>query len=313
MAAVCSVTACRAEDPLRAPSKDGQSQDYGLRLVRNVAYRDYHAGEDETKNKNKLDLYLPRTKRDFPVLFFIHGGAWIRGDKDEFGIYSTLGMFLARRGIGAVFPNYRLSPGVRHPEHIKDVARAFAWTYKNIPQYGGRPDQIFVGGHSAGGHLAALLATDERYLKAVGLSLSVIKGAVPISGVFRLHDFELLSAGMPTVPGSRNPSMPRIQGRQNLLSLVFGSDAKDKKEASPISHVHQGLPPFLIIYADSDMLGLPQMAREFDKALQKEKCDVTILEVKKRNHLSVIINAPSDEDPVAVAVKDFIARHTPAR
>ena len=99
------------------------------------------------------------------MLLFLHGGGWVIGGKDDyFGLYGygTIARCLAERGLVVVLPNYRLSPGVRHPEHIKDVARAFAWTVKNIESYAGRPDQIIVSGHSAGGHLAALLATDDE-------------------------------------------------------------------------------------------------------------------------------------------------------
>ena len=86
------------------------------------------------------------------MIFFVHGGAWRHGDKRYLGVYSSLAMCLARHGLGTVVPNYRLSPAVQHPEHIKDVARAFAWTRKHIGNYGGCPDQIFVSGHSAGAH-----------------------------------------------------------------------------------------------------------------------------------------------------------------
>src|SRR5262249_54396104 len=117
----------------------------------------YYTGADAHAAKNKLDLYLPQGHKDFPILFFIHGGPWQRGDKSR---YVKLGDRFARNGIGTVIISYRLSPAVKHPEHAKDVARAFAWTHNNIAARGGRADQIFVCGHSAGGHLAALLACD---------------------------------------------------------------------------------------------------------------------------------------------------------
>src|SRR3954447_11650612 len=131
-----------------------------------VADIDYYQGADADPIKHKLDLFLPKGHKDFPVLFFVHGGAWRQGDKNFFGFYSSLGKFYARRGIGTVVTNYRLSPKVTHPEHIKDVARAFAWTSKNISKYGGNPTALFLCGHSAGGHLVSLLATDRNYLKA---------------------------------------------------------------------------------------------------------------------------------------------------
>src|SRR5262249_5248660 len=148
----------------------------------------YYDGEDADKNKHKLDLYLPKGKKDFPIMFFVHGGAWVSGDRNYFGIYSSIGQAFARNGIGAVVISYRPSPKVQHPEHIKDVARAFAWTHKNIGKHGGNPDAILLCGHSAGGHLVALLATDEGYLRSEGLTLKAIKGAIPMSGVYLITD-----------------------------------------------------------------------------------------------------------------------------
>ena len=139
----------------------------------------YHDGEYADRHKHKLDLFLPKGAKDFPVLFFIHGGAWTSGDRK---LYGALGHVFARNGIATVVISYRLSPAVQHPAHIEDVARAFAWTHKHIAEYGGRADRIFVTGQSAGGHLAALLATHEQYLQAHHLSLKNICGAIPISG-----------------------------------------------------------------------------------------------------------------------------------
>ena len=178
----------------------------------------YYTGKDADPVKHRLDLYLPRGQKDFPVLFFVHGGAWRHGDKSYLGVYSMLGMFWARHGVGAAITNYRLTPTVMHPEHIKDVAKAFAWTYKNIDRYGGRADEIFVSGHSAGGHLVALLATDDSYLKAEGLSLRTIRGAIPMSGVYDV--------------GERN----------RIFDAAFGTAPKAREDASPLFHVTRGGP-----------------------------------------------------------------------
>ena len=89
----------------------------GVKVVRNLAY---YEGADADPVKHRLDLYLPRGQKGFPVLLFVHGGAWQVGDKNQFGLYAALGRRLARHGIGMVSINYRLSPGVKHPEHIKD-------------------------------------------------------------------------------------------------------------------------------------------------------------------------------------------------
>src|SRR5207237_768975 len=113
------------------------------------------------------------------------------GDKSWYGRYTEVGKCLARQGIGAVLINYRLSPAVKHPEHIKDVARAFAWTVKHTVGYGGNPDELFLCGHSAGGHLVSLLATETSYLTNEGVPISAIKGVIPVSGVYRIPSFDL--------------------------------------------------------------------------------------------------------------------------
>src|SRR5947209_8651615 len=134
LAASMLLGAVRADEPAAAKK-------YEVQAIKEVSYYD---GPGAHPVKHKLDLFLPKGGNQFPVVFFVHGGTWSRGDKSRFGVYSALGSLFARHGIGAVITNYRLSPDVQHPEHVKDVARAFAWTYRNIEKYGGRKDEIFV-------------------------------------------------------------------------------------------------------------------------------------------------------------------------
>jgi acetyl esterase/lipase len=277
-----------------------------IRIIRDIEYRPLCPGEDPAKEKNKLDLYLPKDRTGFPVLFFVHGGAWRHGDKQFLGVYATLGMHWARNGIGVVVVNYRLSPEVKHPEHIKDVARAFAWTHDNIGRYGGLPDQIFGCGHSAGGHLVALLATDEQYLRAEKLDPTAIRGVIPISGVFRVYGFEL--AGPAGVGRAGRGQDGAERPRFTPFATIFGTDEKLRKEASPLDHVRPGLPPFLIFYAEYDLPQLGRMARDFASALQQAGCPAQITEVKKSNHISILVNLSRDKDPVSEAICRFIAR-----
>jgi len=279
--AICSTsTLGAAETPVKAAEPT-----FEVRKVLDIPYYD---GADADPVKHKLDLYLPKDQKDFPVIFFVHGGAWRHGDKSSFlGFYGMLASSWAKHGIGVVLPNYRLSPGVSHPEHIKDVARAFAWTHQNIGKYGGRSDAIFVSGHSAGGHLAALLATDESYLKDQGLSLKAIQGAIPLSGVYRI------AAG------------------SHMYDAMFGEDRHVRRQASPINHASSEVPPFLIIYGDQDLaMCNKQCAEEFCTALQEHKASAKSMEVPDRNHVTLLIKAASDTDPVNKAVRDFIAEHT---
>jgi acetyl esterase/lipase len=257
----------------------GQTKTFESKCIENVAYYD---GADADPVRHRLDIYLPKEHKDFPVVLFLHGGAWVEGDKNQFGVYSALARNFTRHGIAVVCPNYRLSPQVRHPEHIRDVARAFAWTHKHIGEYGGRPDELFVSGHSAGGHLSALLATDETYLREQHLSLRNIRGAIPISGVYTIPDFR-------------------------VFRLPFGADPDRRKQASPIEHVTALAPPFLIMLGDNDWpsCDMPQ-AEAFCNALRGKHVPARLLEIKNRSHLSILVNAVRDTDPVTRAMLSFI-------
>jgi acetyl esterase/lipase len=276
--------------------------------------------------RHHLDLFLPKGREAFPVVLLVHGGAWIFGDNRCCGLYSSVGSFLASRGIGVVVTNYQQSPGVRHPAHIKDVAKAFAWTHDHIAEYGGCTEQIFLLGHSAGGHLAALLATDESYLKAEGLATRDIKGVITLSGVYHIpQDGPVYTLGGPTplafrigqlLPlridsnwcGNTN-ILPGIPWKLNVFYPAFGNDPAVRDDASPVNHVRPELPPFLLGSAEFDLPTLPEMAEEFHKALIDQGNESTLLKFEKRNHNSIMFKAVESEDPVGRAVVTFIQDH----
>lgn len=242
----------------------------------------YRTDKDADPVRHKLDLYLPKGAKDFPVLIFVHGGAWSSGSKT---LYMPMGMTFARAGIGTVVVNYRLSPKVKHPAHIEDVAKAFAWTCENIGKYGGRTNRIFVSGHSAGGHLVSLLALDESYLKAVGRSVKDIHGVLAISGVYSI---------LSEVP---------------LFHMAFGKDKTACDNASPMAHVAGKHPPFLIVYAEQELPGLIDMAKDMHAALKKAASDTTLQEIKDRNHISIIVGAIGANDALTVAMREFVMAH----
>jgi acetyl esterase/lipase len=292
---------------LAAQSPERQSLALDVRVVRDVTYRNLEPGEDPKKGKTKLDLFLPADRKEFPVVVFVHGGAWVHGDKER-SLYRSLALNWARKGIGTVLINYRLSPGVKHPEHVKDVAKAVSWTFQHISEYGGRRDQLFISGHSAGGHLVSLLATDDSYLRAEGVNPNVIRGVISICGVYRVHDLAA-HAAMALQAGEKKEGSA-LEARLAPITAIFGSDLKVRKQASPISHVHPGIPPFLVLYAEHDLPRLADMAREFDSLLQQQKCDACMREIKGRNHVSIVWRIPRDGDPAGIAIADFIAKHT---
>jgi acetyl esterase/lipase len=251
---------------------------YEVEVAKDIAY---YEGKDADPVKHKLDLYLPKGKKDFPVLFFVHGGAWRGGDKKSF---DKVGNVFAQNGVGMVAISYRLSPAVQHPAHVQDVARAFAWTVNNIAKHGGKADQIVICGHSAGGHLVALLATDDSYLKAEKLSRENIKGVIPVSGVFTIR------------PSER-------------MEPVFGKE-ESCKNASPLTHVQANLPPFLILYAEKDLGDLDKQAVQMNEALQKAKCDSECRLMKERHHGTIMRNIANEDDPATQAILEFLAKRT---
>jgi len=217
----------------------------------------YTDGVPADADKHKLDLYLPRDKKDFPVLVFVHGGSWRTGDRS---VYKALGDRFARAGIGVAIPSYRLMPQNPHPAQIEDVAAAFAWVARNIAQRGGDPARIYLSGHSAGAHLVALLALDEKYLKKFDLDHTAIHGVIAMSGVYDVDNLD-----------------------------TFLADGV-KHDASPVSHVHSGAPPFLITYCQWDYFGLPRQARDMTLALKKNFVAAQLLYVPGENHISEVIS-----------------------
>jgi acetyl esterase/lipase len=275
-----------------------------VEIIKNVSYFD---GADRDPGRHKLDLYLPKEVSKFPTVVFVHGGAWTMGSKDGFlhlpgHRAADHGNFFAEKGIAAVHVNYRLSPKVQHPEHITDVARSIAWVRRNIAKYGGDPDNIFLMGHSAGGHLVALAATDPKYLQAEGLTPQMIRGVIGVSGVYVL-DPNLVSAGPGAAEMPKSPPM--------MLKSVFGGEARTYSDASPIAHVAPGLPPFLLAYANRDIPTLPAQAVAFQEALVKSGVSARYLLVSGRDHQTVLKSMLDEGDPLGEAVLKFIRTGKP--
>lgn len=256
---------------------------YSFQVYTDLAY---YGGSDAHPIKHRLDLFVPEGLQDAPVLIFVHGGGWSSGDKN---LYAFVGRAFAQQGFVTAVINYRLSPQVQHPAHIEDVARAFAWVYKNIAQYGGNPEKIFVMGHSAGGHLTALLALDEKYLQAHGLTLAAIRGAIPISGIYDV-----------TV---------EPPGPFNVYQIVFGTDPQQRRDASPITHVGTDKPPFLIIYAQFDFPGFDAQARQLLSLLREYENEAALVEIPNRDHVTVIANIGGPNDPTTEEVLKFLRSH----
>lgn len=187
----------------------------------------------EPRNERQmLDVYAPAEGKDHPIVVWIHGGGWKAGDKK--GVQKKPQAFVDK-GFVFVSTNYRFVPNVTVKEMTGDIARAIRWIHDHAREYGGDPNSIFVMGHSAGAHLAALVCTDDRYLKAEGLPLSIIKGCVPVD--VSVYDIPKRLKDSGSVPPAS-------------VKTVFGESEEGHRDLSPVTHVARGknIPAFLILH-----------------------------------------------------------------
>ena len=253
--------------------------------VRVVSDLDYVAGAEYPDKKDRLDVYVPAAAAKAPVILSIHGGGLRAGDKSQ---QTFVGQRFASAGNVTVVVNHRLSPAVMHPAHIEDIAAAVAWVKRNIAQYGGDPDKLFVIGHSAGAYLAALLVLDPRYLAAHGFTPRDIRGVVPVSGFFWVDR-----------PGVA-PDRPKD---------TWGIDANVWKAASPATYVSRDVPPILLLYADGDDGWRRNQQHEFVTVLGAAgQRETEVRMIKGRTHTTVWSEmAKSDE--TSRAILQFVTRY----
>jgi arylformamidase len=179
-----------------------------------------------------LDLWVPEGK-PAPLVLFVHGGGWKRGSKDNAGSRAMPGHMLAQ-GYAYASINYRLVPAATVEQQAADVAAALAHLLKRADELGIDRSRVVLTGHSAGAHLVALVGTDERYLKAAGLSFADLKGVMPNDGA---------AYDVPTQIAGAGPMM------KDTYTQAFGTDPVRQKALSPFSHAAApNAPAFLLLH-----------------------------------------------------------------
>lgn len=173
----------------------------------------------------RLDIYAPRRSGSYPVVVFFYGGSWEEGDR---GAYRFVGTALAERGIVTVIPDYRVYPEVRFPGFLEDAAQAVRWVRKSIGDHGGDAARIVLAGHSAGAHIAAMLALDQQWLRGAGLDPRDLSGLVGLSGPY---DFLPL--------------------RSETLKTIFGPE-QTRDRTQPINFASAAAPPSLLVAGAKD-------------------------------------------------------------
>lgn len=215
--------------------------------------------------RQKLDVYTPdAAKSPAGVVVFFYGGDWRSGEK---GDYRFVAQALTSEGFVAVLPDYRHYPQTTFPGFVEDGARAVRWAHDNAARFGGDPRRLFVMGHSAGAHVAALLTLDPHYLADVGLDRNVIRATAALAGPY---DFKPRTADL-AVFGAAGPELaldPRTQ---------------------PIHFADGRAPPMLLVHGSADRVVDPANATNLAARIRRAGGAVTVLSYRGLDHVGAVL------------------------
>ncbi len=246
-----------------------------------------------------LDVYSPHGAKNLPVVFWIHGGGWQTGDKSS---VQKKPEFFVDKGFVFVSTNYRLLPSVDMATIIRDIAKSIHWVHDHIAEYGGDPNRLFIMGHSAGAQLAALICTDDRYLKAEGLSLAITKGCVPVDG--DTYDVPAIIETAETRWRVHGLPPAKFGHREK-----FGNDPAKHRDFSAVTHVakDKGIPPFLILYV-ADHPDTSAQAQRLGNVLKAAGVPVTLFGARESNHNKLNADLGLANDPATKALVEFLGK-----
>ena len=226
--------------------------------------------------KQRLDLYLPKTNDgNLAVFVFLHGGGFREGDRAHYG---SVSIPFARHGVITAVASYRLtSQGYHFPDQAEDLHRALAWLYRNIANYGGSRDRLYVGGHSAGALLSAEVAVKTNWLKVMGLPLDLIKGVIPVSGRYGIR-----------------PKGDGYVRDESLLGI-----------ASPIDNI-VNLHPWYLVAVGSVEKNYLEASKEFVKRLQEKGVQSDLLILGGEDHAQTALSLGNEKSELFQAVLKLI-------
>ena len=224
--------------------------------------------------RQAIDLFLPRSATAAPLLVFIHGGYWQSRDRKDFSFVAGP---LLKRGAAVALIGYDLAPEVRMDAIVAQVRAGLAWLYRHAPEYGCGAERLYLAGHSAGGHLAAMaLATDWR---AFGLPEDVIKGVCAISGVFDLEPIRLC-----------------------YLNEVVGLDPDEARRNSPIDQALHGRCPVTVAVGELETQAFHEQSHAFAAKLERDGWPCQLLVQPGVDHFGIIMSMAQADAPVVQAI-----------
>jgi acetyl esterase/lipase len=255
----------------------------------------YNKINDEFSPLLSLDIHTPQTGKDFPVIIFIHGGGWQIGDKTSIAHLNKRNFFV-NRGFIFVSVNYRLAPNDFYPTYPQDVAQAIAFVFDWIAKFKGDSNKIFIMGHSAGAHLAALVATDESYLSIYGHQPKEIKGVILLDGagydIPAAIDFQ-----------SQNDNTAAVA----MFHTAFGNSENIWFDASPINHINQQyqLPAFQLFYVNTRAIST-LLSNTFADKITTSGNQAQTIAVANTTHANINKNFGAQGDTVSLQALEFI-------
>src|SRR5438034_4876641 len=260
-------------------------------VKRNIPYA------EPAQERQVLDVYSPQNAKNLPVVFWIHGGGWQTGDKTSVQIKPQAFM---DKGFIFVSTNYRLLPSVDMATIVRDIAKSIRWLHDHSAEHGGDPKRLFIMGHSAGAQLAALICTDDRYLKAEGLSLALIKGCVPVDG--DTYDVPAIIETAETRRRVHGLPQAKFSDREKL-----GNDPAKHRDFSAVTHVarDRGIPPFLILHV-AEHPDTTAQAQRFGNVLKDAGVPVTVFGARQATHAKVNADLGRPDDPATKAVFELL-------
>jgi acetyl esterase/lipase len=252
---------------------------------------------DPAHERLVLDVYAPPGAKGLPVVFWIHGGGWQVGDKSEVNLKPRA---FTEKGFIFVSTNYRLLPQVDMGTIVRDVSRSIRWVHDHIAEHGGDPKRLLVMGHSAGAQLAALVSADDRYLKAEGLSLEMIRGCVPVDG--DTYDVPAIIETAETRRRVHGLPQARYGHREK-----FGNDPARHRDFSAVTHVAsgKGIPPFLILHV-AEHPDTSAQAQCLANALKGAGVPVRVFGARESTHNRINADLGRPNDPGTKALFEFV-------
>ena len=215
-----------------------------------------------------------------PIIMFWYGGSWEKGRKEQ---YRFVGAALAEAGYVVVLPDYRLYPQVRFPAFVDDGVQALAWVVSHARELGGDPARIYIAGHSAGAHEAAMVAYDAARLERVGLK-GVVRGFIGLSGPYALD--------------------PDNDTLRTIFAAPYGFD-----DWQPARLVKPGAPPALLLHGQADDVVLARHSQVMADSLAAAGVPVTLRLYPGRDHrdtVSALAKAVPRKLPVLEEIASFV-------